>query len=501
MSASQQGNTENRSRPSSNSQSISRPSKGGHLAGRSPFATPPPDEKKDADGQQDAASPDQVNRSVARLMSETAHDLRSPLTTVRESIRLVQQGEMGELNDDQETMLAAAIDQCDCMSQMIREMVQLERLRTGAPRADRRWISLDQVRSTVDETLRPWTVPRNIDLLWDIVTDSSARVYADVSMIRRLIVNLVVNAIRVSHEGQCVLIRMVRSRDNEMIECGVVDQGPGMSAAELRDLSSDRGLASASGEGLGLTICRQLAAVHFSSLKLRSRPGDGTEVSFLLPASGPHAVATAWVNWRMALQDVRTKPKRVFTHGDSRAAESVVTTVELNHTASKPRYADCLSSAIVTLGAAVSREATQAFETTLQNRLQMFELAYKIDQRRWVVMMDADIEAAATKISDISDLMNETNGGVRTSWTDPQLIPLDRRRAISRVSDLLVREELAACSSTRVLDRNEVRPGTAPIAASPIATERLESELSRLAGQMQLQTERLRQQVKNIRLR
>ncbi|WP_165440450.1 sensor histidine kinase [Rubripirellula amarantea] len=523
MSVSNQGSAERRqsqspgrfvqtaqSVPSGRSAMRPRSGQQGRLVGRSPYATSSTDEATAANAVTADASIRQMANSVARLMSETAHDLRSPLTTIRESVRLVQMGEMGGLHPDQESMLEAAIDQCDCMSQMIDEMVQLERLRTGAPRANRVWIPLDKIRSAVDETLRPWTVPRNIELLWDVIADPAVRVYADASMIRRLIVNLVVNAIRVSHQGQCVLVRFVRSRDGEMIECGVIDQGRGMSAAELKSLASDNGLASPSGEGLGLTISRQLAAVHFSSLHLRSRPGDGTEVSFQLPASGPRSVASAWVRWRLGLQLSRTKPRRVSTSevvADHPAPvmpvprSSVASSghVELNHNASKPRYPDQVSAVVVSLGAAVSIDATREFQSSLQSQLQMFELAYKIDQRRWVVLLDADPTAAEAKIVAIGDAINQKTGGVRTTWSRPQAIRLDRRRAVARISDLLVREELAASRSKRVVDRNEVRLGTAPIAHSQVATDRLDVEVQRLASQMRLQSSRLQEQARNVR--
>ena len=46
------------------------------------------------------------------------------------------------------------MDQCDCMFQMIEEMVQLERLRTGIPRVDRQWVSIAEIRKSIEETLR-----------------------------------------------------------------------------------------------------------------------------------------------------------------------------------------------------------------------------------------------------------------------------------------------------------------------------------------------------------
>ena len=83
-------------------------------------------------------------------MSETAHDLRSPLTTVRESMRLIKDGGNASLTSEEILYLDAAMDQCDCMFQMINEMVQLLRLRTGIPRVDRQWVSISKIRQSIE---------------------------------------------------------------------------------------------------------------------------------------------------------------------------------------------------------------------------------------------------------------------------------------------------------------------------------------------------------------
>ena len=62
------------------------------------------------------------------------------------------------------------MDQCDCMFQMI------------------------------EETFQPWVIPREIDVLWDVMVDVQTRVYADIALIRRLVVNLATNAIRATRQ-------------------------------------------------------------------------------------------------------------------------------------------------------------------------------------------------------------------------------------------------------------------------------------------------------------
>ena len=448
-----------------------------------------------------------TTEAAARLMSETAHDLRSPLTTVRESIRVVHDGDVGKVTSDQKTYLASAMDQCDCMDQMIGEMVQLERLRTGTPRVNRRWVSISQVREAVNQTLRPWAMPRQIDVLWDGADDPSAKVFADPSMLRRLVVNLVTNAIRATAEGGSVLIRLERTRDDEVVRWSVVDQGSGISESDMQQIA-DRQVSLGGGEGLGLSICRQLAALHFSDLQIRSRLGTGTEVAFETAAAGPRSVAESWSRWRVAQRGPLHKPE----HRQGADAASVRTprrmrldppsvTIKLSHEATSPRCEDRLAAGSVSLGAAVSRQAADQFDELVQSQTQMFDLIYRVETRRWVWVFDTDTHGVQDRIDSIVDSATAKIPGVRMNWSEPQMIPVDARRTHSRVSDLLVRETLSASTPSRVRDKNEVRLGTAPIVHSDVAATRLDAELRRLTSQLRTQTKKLQHQARNLRPR
>lgn len=447
---------------------------------------------------------------AARVVSETAQDLRSPLTVVREAIRLVGDGSLGQVNDDQHACLSAAIDQCNRMDQMIGEMVQLERLRTGSPRANRSWIEVSSVRAAVDETLRSWATPNHIDVLWDIGDEAAKSVFADASMLRRLIVNLSTNAIRASKPGGIVLIRLQRTHADEMVRWSIVDQGSGIAERDVHRIVSRNGDPGGDA-GVGLSICRQLAAVHFSPLQIRSRAGYGTEVCFQTPAMGPRSVASAWARWRIAARGPLQKPTRRSgamagsnsvrrLDGDSQVRlDPPSVAVELSHDTVKPRCEDRLAAGTVTLGAAVSRQAADDFDRLLQSQLQMFELVYRTETRRWVWVFDVDAHGVDDRIAMIGDSANESIGGVRMAWSTPQMIPIDDRRTASRLSDLMVRESLAASTSSRVVDQDTVRLGSSPIVPNGNAELRLDAEMRHLSVQMKNQSARLRQQANNLR--
>ena len=117
-----------------------------------------------------------------------------------------------------------------------------------------------------------------------------------------------------------------------------------------------------------------------------------------------------------------------------------------------------------------------------QSQLQMFDLAYRADARRWAWCLDADQEIARDRIETISAVINSRVPGIRMKWSRPQIIRLDSQRTVWHLTDLLVRQSLSAASAARGFDSDEVRPGTEPIAPSAIASERLDAEVRRLTA-------------------
>ena len=442
-----------------------------------------------------------------RPMNETAHDLRAPLTSVQESIRSVRGGDFGEVSQNQEVFLDTAIDQCDCMEQMIGEMVHLERLRTGIPRANREWRQVQEIRSIIEEAIQPWAVSRQVDVLWDVQVDPSAKVFADVAMIRRLVVNLVTNAMRVTPESGGVLVRLQSIRGGDLIRWTVIDRGIGIKEQELRQIAQHQDFCGGS-EEMGLAICRQLAAIHFSSLEIRSRHRFGTEVSFEIASAGPRSVANAWSRWRLRQRGPMQSPHR----RDPPVIQSVqevqtpilrvdppVIKIELMHEATSPRCENRIAAGVVSLGVTVSREAADHFDQLLQGQMQMFDFAYRVATRRWVWAFDIDANGVECRIKSIADTVLSRIPEMRMNWTNPQMIPIDGRRMHARLTDLLIRETLSASTSLHPSDKNAVRLGTAPIAVSNVATSRLDQELRRLTRKLRSQTQVLREQAQALR--
>lgn len=433
---------------------------------------------------------------AAKLLSEAAHDLRSPLTTIREAIRIVRDGVSGPIGKDQRSLLSSALDQCECVNQLVEELVQFDRIRLGTPRVRRGWVSIRDVRQAVDETLRPWAIPQRVAVDWDGADDTTLSLFADLGGVRRLLVNLVSNSIRATPDGGSVLIRITRVRCGEAAKFEVVDQGEGVTPGRLRELSR-RQVAMSGGEGIGLTIARQLAALHFSTLRIRSRAGNGTEVAFEVPACGPRSVAECWARWRCGFlpesrrpthregdaegpaNSRRQRPNGILEETPHTRIDPPAMSVELTHDGSGPKRRDRMVAGTVSLGATAPRDAADEFDKILQTDQRMYDLVYRLDQRNWAWFFDADVDTAEERAARVSETACDSDERIRLHWSRPHVIPIDPRHMPHRVLDWLVRQSLSVSASVRTND-DDVRLGTEPISRSPVAESRLDEEIRRI---------------------
>jgi cell cycle sensor histidine kinase DivJ len=116
-------------------------------------------------------------------------------------------------------------------------------------------------------------------------------VTADERACRQILINLLSNALKFSHEHSVVTVSM--RRQGRFLNISVVDQGIGMGAEAVKRIGepffqANDGLNRRyEGTGLGLSIVKGLVDLHDGQLHAMSTPGQGTTMTVLLPINGP----------------------------------------------------------------------------------------------------------------------------------------------------------------------------------------------------------------------
>jgi two-component system sensor histidine kinase MprB len=211
-----------------------------------------------------------------QLVADASHELRTPITSLRTNIEILQQ--QGEYMDpaERQGLLGDVVEQIEQLTLLMNDLIDLAR--GEEPHADAEEVRLDLLVGEVAERVRrraPET-PLQEQLQPTLVTGMPAR-------LQRAVGNLIDNAVKYSPPGEPVDVRL---HDGEL---SVRDRGPGISAADLPYVF-DRFYRGAEargrpGSGLGLAIVRQVATQHGGSVTAEQAPGGGTLMRLRLPGA------------------------------------------------------------------------------------------------------------------------------------------------------------------------------------------------------------------------
>ncbi len=211
-----------------------------------------------------------------QLVADASHELRTPVTSLRTNIEILQQQGAGIDPLEQRTLLAEVVEQIEELTQLINDLIDLAR--GEEPRADTEELRLDLLIGEVLERARRHAPATALDAQLDptIITGVPAR-------LERAVGNLIDNAIKYGPPGQPVEIRL---HEHELT---VRDHGPGISSEDLPHIF-DRFYRGAEarrrpGSGLGLAIVRQVVTQQGGSVAAEPAPGGGTLMRVRLPGA------------------------------------------------------------------------------------------------------------------------------------------------------------------------------------------------------------------------
>lgn len=257
------------------------------------------------------ANQDMIRRMNERLaeMCNTAHEFvdnvshefRTPLTVIREFASIVRDGLAGDVSDEQRQYLDIVINRADDLGIMVDDMLDISKLEAGILRISRRECRIDEIIERVRTTLERKAAIAEASLTFEIDPDLP-EVYCDPEKIGRVLINLVVNAIKFCKEGGTIRVRARRSATDPTVGFDVTDNGPGIAPENLK-LIFDRFKQiegtirqSTKGFGLGLNIARELAHLNFGDITVRSEPGHGSTFSFTVPCSKPEQLIQRYLD-------------------------------------------------------------------------------------------------------------------------------------------------------------------------------------------------------------
>jgi len=216
-------------------------------------------------------------REVARRL---AHEIKNPLTPIQLSAERMRRklSALDEpLNEFVQECTTTIIGEVESLKNLVDEFSQFARM--PAPRAvstDLHQLLADAL-SLYDGLLTDVRFERRFG-------ESVPQVRVDAEQMRRVIINLVDNAIEATDRHGTVTVETVHDPSNSLVRITVADDGPGIPAEEREKLFLPYYSTKGRGSGLGLAIVRRIIAEHGGSIEVGSNEPRGTRFTIELPA-------------------------------------------------------------------------------------------------------------------------------------------------------------------------------------------------------------------------
>lgn len=224
--------------------------------------------------------------ALGELTATVAHELRNPLSSIRNTLFTIKEAlAQSAVNFDRPVArMERSIARCDGIISDLLDYSRVRDLRRRAVTADK-WL---------EETLDEQPYSDGVKIIRKFGA-AGCRINVDTERMRRVVVNLLDNAIQAMAEsGVAALERLVIITTRETqghYELAIADTGPGIPAEIMPKIFEPLFSTKSFGTGLGLPTVRQIVEQHGGSIVIESEPGQGTRASVKLPHASAKELA------------------------------------------------------------------------------------------------------------------------------------------------------------------------------------------------------------------
>jgi PAS domain S-box-containing protein len=215
------------------------------------------------------------------------HDLRSPLANILSSVEMLD-AVLPET--DKETtvpIIRIARHSIDRIQRLINSLLDLNRLEQNQPVGERQMVTVSLLVGDAIEAISPSAEGREQTIHWNLAVDDLPPVFVDVDMIRRVMINLLENAIKYTPFGGHVEIGA--EPDGDFLRVYVLDNGPGIPEADsdrvFDKFTRLKNKTGSSGLGVGLAFCKLAVQGHGGRIWVEPAPEHGSKFLFTIPVA------------------------------------------------------------------------------------------------------------------------------------------------------------------------------------------------------------------------
>jgi signal transduction histidine kinase len=228
----------------------------------------------------------------SRFLSNTSHELRTPLSSIRALAKLLLDRLDGDLTIEQERQVKFIEKAANDLSELVNDLLDLAKIEAGKVEVLPAPVVVDNLFRALKGMLRPLVDDARVELVFE-TPDFDEPFESDEGKISQVLRNFISNALKFTEQGS-VRVSASWDRERDIIAFAVADTGIGISPDNLQLIFEEFSQIEhplqrrSKGTGLGLPLCRKLAALLGGRVEVESQVGTGSTFRLVLPRSLPH---------------------------------------------------------------------------------------------------------------------------------------------------------------------------------------------------------------------
>jgi signal transduction histidine kinase/CheY-like chemotaxis protein len=226
-----------------------------------------------------------LDRAKSEFIATASHELRSPLTSIKGFVELLDNSSQG-MSERQREFVSIILRSTDRLVDLVNDLLDVAQLEAAQIELRPRAVDVGEIVSELAELMGPRLADKQQSLSLELPA-ALPLAQADQSRLRQILLNLLTNAHLYTPEGGRLQVS-ADARDGQ-VRISVADTGPGMDSQTLEHIYDRFYRAqddhSAPGTGLGLSIVKSLVDLHNGRLEVASEPGRGTTFRVSIPVA------------------------------------------------------------------------------------------------------------------------------------------------------------------------------------------------------------------------
>ena len=215
-----------------------------------------------------------------------SHELKAPLTAVQQNLYVLIDDLSGQIEDYQLVGLKRMKSRIDSLMKLIHTWLRVISSDIGVIRENFKPVLINSVLEQAIDSVQIHATHKDIEIVTSI-EDPSWHLMGDEGTLVEAVMNLLHNAIKYSHPGSQILLKV--EQDGEDFLISVADTGAGISKEDIpfifEDFYSGKFIKEAGrGSGLGLAITRRIIEAHQGTISVKSELGEGSTFTIRIPA-------------------------------------------------------------------------------------------------------------------------------------------------------------------------------------------------------------------------